>query len=908
MAAFPRRQFKSFSIVTLKKDTGMNTTSPEITRREFIAASATAAALIALGIDGSASADRAVQRRIGISDAAYASAQTRARAMTAPMTVPELISQTGSGAAAIKRLNIPAYNYYSNEALHGLCSGPQVTSFPVPLGLAAAWNPDLALQSYLIVSDECRAHDNIEHGGISYYSPATLNLHRDPRWGRCYEAPGEDPCLAASVAVQVIRGMQGDNPKYLKTTACSKHFICNNTDDDRTAVSAPVDARSFWEYYTRAYRATLTEGDVFTFMGAYSAINGIPCCADKSLMTDMLRDQWGFRGYVTSDCDAIDNIYEPHHYASSKPIASAMAIQAGTDLDCGGTLQGNLQAAMDQKLLTEDQLREAVTRLFTVRILLGLFDPPQDVPYTKISLAKMDFNAHNDVALDAGRQSLVLLKNKANFLPLDPAHVQKVAIIGPLADVCHLGGYSGSPAIMISPLKGIAERLGLPYHSAFVPGGDYTALHGTVRPQSSPLGTTQLAYISSGDWAQFKNLDFTGKTQLSAKVASAGGGGTVEVHLDKVDGPLACTFTVPSTGDWNKLVDVTAPLNGITGIHTVYLVFHGGGGFILNLERITFLPAPAANSWTGGRQVIFSGGCGVTQQKDDTDFQDAVDVAKGADVVVMVCGVNGDVDGEGHDRPDNKLTGVQSDLIQAVYAVNPNVVLVLSSNNTVSVEWEQANLPAILCAICAGQAQGTAIADVLFGDYNPGGKTPCTWYRNVDQLPPSHDYDIHNGRTYMYFDGDPLYPFGYGLSYTSFALDNLHADTHSLGMGKTAKFSVRVANTGQRMGAEVVQLYVVPPTSPVKRPIKQLAGFQRVELKPGEQKTVTFEVPYITQAFWYWDDDAKSFVCQPGTASIQIGTSSVDLPLKADLTLLPMVGALPAPDAVQTVAVKSSLA
>jgi beta-glucosidase len=265
------------------------------------------------------------------------------------------------------------------------------------------------------------------------------------------------------------------------------------------------------------------------------------------------------------------------------------------------------------------------------------------------------------------------------------------------------------------------------------------------------------------------------------------------------------------------------------------------------------------------------------------------------------------VDREGHDRETIGLTGAQPDLIQAIYAVNPKIVLVLSTNNSVAINWEQEHLPAILCAICAGQAQGTAIAEVLFGDYNPGGKLSCTWYRSVDQLPPFHDYDLRKGRTYMYFEGDALYPFGYGLSYTTFSLDQLQIKAATLGPGEKTSVSVSVANTGKRAGAEVVQLYITPPLSPVKRPIKQLAGFQRVELQPGEKKTVTFELPFTESAFWYWDEDARRFICQPGTAKILVGNSSANLPLTAELTLKASDKNEEEPDTTETVAVKSRI-
>ena len=885
----------------------------ELTRREFLSTATTAAALVALGLKFDLSRAEAAStkagRRVGISDEAYASARARAKMLAAQMTVKEKITQLADQAPEITRLKIPKYNYYSDEALHGISWVPQVTSFPVPLALASSWNPELALQVYTIVSDEGRAHYNADLHGLSYYSPVTLNLHRDPRWGRSHEAAGEDPCLAATIAVQVVKGMQGTHSDYLKSTACSKHFICNNTDSDRESISATVDSRSFWEYDTRAFHATVEHGDVFTFMSAYNSVNGIPCSADHNLLTEILRDDWGFRGYVTSDCDAIKDIFDPHHYAPDYPTAASMAIKAGCDLNCwGGVYLDHLQEAVDKGLVTEAELGEAVTRLLTVRVLLGTLDPPTTGPYSSITLANLPWDKHAALALESARQSLVLLKNDAGFLPLSAAKVKKVAVIGPLADICHLGGYSGSPTIQISPLKGIGEHLGLPVPLKYLPAGNFSALHGTITTQNSPIGTSQLAFIKTGDWARFDKVDFTGKNEMRVSVESASDGGTMDIHLDKVDGPVAASFTVGNTGGWEKMKEMSVPLSGVDGIHDIYVVFQGKtDNYLMNLERISLYPLPPAVPSTD-RYVAYSSGCGVTGERDDKAFQEAVDMAKAADVVVMVCGVDGSVNSEGHDRDTIGLTGAQPELIKAVYAVNPNLVLVLSTNNTVNIEWEQANLPAILCAICGGQAQGTAIAEALFGDYNPGGKLTCTWYRSLAQLPEQHDYDIHKGRTYQYFEGDPLYPFGYGLSYTTFKIDGLKAPSKKLGQGKTATFSVDITNTGKRAGAEVVQLYIVPPTSPVKRPQRQLAGFQRVVLKPGEQKTVTFEVPYSAQPFWYWGETEKRFVCHPGAAKIEIGNSSAHAPLSATLTLEAPTQALAKPDAVESVAVKSTIA
>ena len=497
-------------------------------------------------------------------------------------------------------------------------------------------------------------------------------------------------------------------------------------------------------------------------MSAYNSVNGIPSSADHFLLTTLLRNRWGFRGYVTSDCDAVNNIFNTHHYVPTLPQAVALAMQAGCDLNCGKVMPRYLGAAVGEELVSEADISRAVTRLLTVRVLLGELDPPTRVPYANISFNVVDSPAHRSVALQAARESIVLLKNVNNFLHLQKSQLKTVAVIGPMAGQCHLGGYSGSPFVKISPYDGIAEALGV------------------------------------------------------------------------------------------KIPDAAARK-----------------------------PRPKS----GQPVVVFKPGCSELGPKDETMFAEAVDAAKNADVVIMVCGVGEKVDSEGQDRNDIKLTGVQHELIQACYQANPKTVLVISSNNTVAVNWEQQHLPAIVSAIFAGQAQGTAIADVLFGDYNPGGKTCCTWYKSVDQLPNFHDYDISNGRTYMYFEGQPLYPFGYGLSYTTFRIGDLQLDSKELSETKAVKISCTVENTGALAGAEVVQLYIAAPKSPVKRPIKELVGFQRVELQPGESRKITFTLRYTAQALWYWHESQRKFILQPGRLKLTIGNSSSDMALTADIQL-----------------------
>lgn len=867
------------------------TKTKSMRRREFLEATAVTGAGLAFaagtaGTGRTFAAAARVREPVSISDGAYARARNRARAMVTKMTLEEKISQTGNTAPAIRRLGLSRYQYWS-EALHGLARGySQGTSFPQPLALAGAWNPELNRQVYSAVSDEARAWHNRTGNSLTFYSPQTLNLHRDPRWGRCEEAAGEDPCLAATLAVQVIKGMQGDDPNYLKTTACAKHFICNNTDSDRKSVSATVDPRSFWEYYTRAYRTAVIDGGVFTVMGAYNAVNGTPCCADHFLLTELLRNRWGFRGYVTSDCDAIYNIFNPHHYTQTLPQAAADAIHAGCDLNCGGTLQKHLSLAVKQKLITEAAIAEAVTRILTARFLLGEFDAPSSVPFKAIRFDVINSPAHQALAREAARQSIILLKNHADFLPLDKAKLKTVAVIGPMAAQTHLGQYSGGTVKTVSPLQGIAAVLGVPLTGAGI-WPDQAVQYQHTRLQTSSRSTPAFAFITNGAWIEYRAQDFTGKSSIAIDCASGGSGGTISVHLDSLDHPAVGTLHIPHTGGWQNWKTFSTPVRDIAGKHKVFLKISGGTGYLINIGEFKLLPlAPPVRGRPGKPEMIYRSGCSITGAKDTALFNDAIAAARLADVVIMVCGVNSSVDGEGHDRKDTALTGAQHDLIKAVYAANPRTVLVVSSNNTVAINWEQDHLPAIISALFAGQAQGSAIADVLFGNCNPGGKTCCTWYKSVDQLPPFHDYDIRKGRTYMYFEGNPLYPFGYGLSYTTYKYSLLRISSDSLSAGKSVHISADITNTGKRAGAEVVQLYLRVPRSKFKRPIKELAGFVRVELQPGHTRRVSFTLPYNTQALWYWDAEQRKFAIEPGLLDIQIGSSSADIHLKGQLRLL----------------------
>ena len=752
---------------------------PAFNRREFAWLLAIAGAVIAFGQGEEtvvpAAEAAAKEAGYGVSASAFNRARRRAEALIARMTIPERIGQLGVNTPAIKRLGVKPYHFFQ-QALHGLCKKGPVTSFPCTLALANTWNTELFDRIYTAVSDEARAWYSRHGGGLIMRSPPVVNMARDPRWGRMEETLGEDPCLTGTLAVCAIRAMQGNNQEFLKTAATAKHFLCYNTEDDRMTANASVDPRSFWEYHTRAFRACVEDGHVFSIMTTYNELNGLPTTANRATLTGILRDRWGFRGFVTSDYYAVTEIVKGHHFVPDLTEAVAIALEAGCDHGAGPEYQKYLLKALHLELVTQADINRALARVLTVRFLLGEFDPPKSVPYSNIAPSVLNSPAHQQLALQAARESIVLLKNDGHFLPWDITKMKSLAVIGPMADVCHLGGYSGQPEVHVSPLQGIMEKWG--YGS---------------------------------------------------------GNGPTEEYL------------------WSSR---------------------------------------RGNLWVAP-------GCTVSGRNNPDLMRLAVDAAHRADHVILVCGSDQAVDREGHDREDITLPGAQHDLIKAVFKANANTVLVLSTNTSQAIVWEQEHLPAILCAQFAGQAQGTAIADVIFGQYNPGGKLATTWYASIKQLPPFHDYSIipdnrrepsqagqASGRTYMYMKDKPLYPFGFGLSYTTFAYSNLKLNRGSLAPGSAIMLSATVTNTGAVRGDEIVQCYIQAPPSPVVRPIKQLVGFARMSLAPGESRQVQFAIDHHDRALHYWDVAQWKFVVQPGTVQVLIGASSSDIRLRGEFALL----------------------
>ncbi len=889
-----------------------------VSRRAFLAQAAGGAVLAVTGLPGKSEAGPAVPPQEappldtgGIAMEHFEAARQRAAAMVSKMTLAEKISQFGVQAPAIPRLNLRAFNYYSSEALHGLIHPGPITSFPLPLAMGCSWNRQLIQRVFTAVSDEIWAWHKKNGQGLAVFSPPTVNMGtRDPRWGRIGENYSEDPYLVGQMAIYTIHGMQGDNPQYLKTIPCAKHFIANDTEDDREEMSASVDPRSFWEYYTRGFEACVKEGHVFTVMSSYNAMNGIPTTANPFLLTELLRGRWGFRGYVASDCDAVGDICRTHHFVPTYPEAAALAVNAGCDINCGRTLQQYLGQAVDEMLINESTLDHSLIRSFTGRVLLGEFDPPEQIPYNQTPISCLESPAHRELAREAARQSIVLFKNENNTLPLEKSTVKKIAVIGPMADTCHLGNYSGTPEHRISPLQGIKESLGIRSGASYqkrasgffrvgaAPAKGLFAFGFGPRLESLKEGGQALGFLANGSWASYHGVLFTGATEFHARVASGGfsfpgrparpgTGGTLEVHLDSLTGPVVSTLHVPDTGGFENWTNVSAAVEPTAGAHAVYLQFASQPRSLLSIESFRLTPESAAPAAPNGAvEVTYAMGCSVLGERNETQFAEAVEAAKEADVALAFVGADQQVDREGHDRDYIHLPGVQHDLVVAVHAANPRTILVISSNCPVAVNWEQDHVPAIVGGMFLGEEQGNALADVLFGDYNPGGKLSTTWYRRVEDLPDFHDFNIRNGRTYMYFQGDPLYAFGHGLSYTTFTYRNLRLSSKTLGSGGKVTASVDLTNSGSRDGDEVVQGYVHVAAGTVIRPVKQLVNFDRLHLKAGETRTVSFELSHEDQALGYWDEDEYEFVVPPGEVDLMVGASSADIKLKGRIQLV----------------------
>jgi beta-glucosidase len=789
------------------------------------------------------------------------------------MTLEEKATQLVNQARAIPRLNVPAYDWWS-ESLHGVARNGS-TEFPEPIGLGATFDPAAIHAMAVVIGTEGRimniqavrangGHSNIFEG-LDFWAP-NINIFRDPRWGRGQETYGEDPFLTARMGVAFVTGMQGDDPKYFRVISTPKHFaVHSGPEPTRHTADVPISKHDELDTYLPAFRATVTEAHADSVMCAYNSINGQPACANEFLLQDQLRGKWGFKGYVVSDCGAVIDIHDGHKFKPTQPEASAISLQRGMDNECVDfTFKVNddhdykpYLDAVKQGFLKESEIDVAVTRLFTARMKLGMFDPPEMVPYTKVDEKLLDSAQHRAMARKVADEAMVLLKNDG-VLPLKTSGI-KIAVVGPLADQTKvlLGNYNGIPTHTVSVLEGLRNEF---------PGATIEYVAGTqfLGTDAAPVPASALSTDGKpGLKASYSKLDMANLNNpaLSKPVVER-----VETTIDITAAnlpaetasvkPLAIHYTgmlaVPETGDYNLGMAASGffrmQLDG-KNVTSSY----GGDGKSAKLGRVHL---EAGKPEKLEIDCAFGFGSDETIAKlvwskvDLAPQPAAIAAAKAADVVVAVVGITSELEGEemqvqeegfkGGDRTSLDLPKPEQELLEAVAATGKPLVVVLTNGSALGVNWAKAHANAILEAWYPGEEGGSAVAETLSGKNNPGGRLPVTFYKDITQLPPFENYAM-KGRTYRYFEGTPLYPFGYGLSYTTFAYSGLTVPPNAVPAGSPAVAEVTVTNTGLRAGDEVAQLYLNFPDVP-GAPLRALRAFQRVHLEAGASQKVRFEL------------------------------------------------------------------
>ncbi len=810
------------------------------------------------------------------------------------MTLAEKVSQMKDVAPAVERLGVPAYNWW-NECLHGVGRAGTATVFPQAIALASSWDADLLKRVATVISDEARAkhHEALRQGsraryeGLTYWSP-NINIFRDPRWGRGHETYGEDPYLTARLGVAFVRGLQGDDPRYLKLVATPKHFaVHSGPEPERHSFDAKSSERDLRETYLPAFEATLTEAGAFSVMCAYNRVNGEAACASDRLLGEILRKEWRFPGYVVSDCGAIRDIEIGHRLAESPAAASALAVKRGCDLECGFEYAA-LEKAVGEGLVTEAEIDQALKRLFSARFRLGMFDPPERVPYAQIPISVNASPEHRALALDAARASIVLLKNDG-LLPLKK-DLRSIAVVGPTANLAAalLGNYNGLPRRMITPLTGIMEKVG-PSTRVLTASSD-----GITDAELQPIPASALFSAREnrpGLFCEyFPNKELAGEpliARIERQIDLPRGAGPISERLPRAGYSVRMRgYLVPASSgkhwlgflgagtlrlalDGKVLIDsgaaAAAGSPGLAELRSVAVELEAGRAYELRVEHIVdgfgaktslvWLPPSAASG-----------------------LENAVARAREADVVIACVGLSPALEGEeqavttlegfrGGDRTDIALPESQERLLRALKDTGKPLVVVLLSGSAVALNWADENASAVVAAWYPGEAGGAALADVLFGDSNPAGRLPVTFYRSVRDLPPFEDYSMR-GRTYRYFTGTPLYPFGHGLSYTRFDYKNLSLSPRSVKAGQTVRVSVDVTNTGARAGDEVVELYLSDQQASVPVAIRALKGFERVHLAAGETRRVSFTLPAREMAIV---DDSGRRLVEPGEFRVAVG-------------------------------------
>jgi beta-glucosidase len=829
-------------------------------------------------------------------------AEQRVDDLLGRLTLDEKVSLMVERAAPVERLGIPRFPWWS-EALHGVARTGRATVFPQAIGLAATWDTELMLRVATAISDEARAMNNEWvrrdkrnlYQGLVFWSP-NINIFRDPRWGRGQETYGEDPFLTGAIGTAFVKGMQGSDPRYLKTVATPKHYAVHSGPESlRHGFDAKPSEIDLRETYLPAFRDLVVNGKAESVMCAYNAVRGLPACGSEELLGTVLRGQWGFQGYVVSDCGAVMDIHLSHKVRKTAAEGAAMALLAGTDLECGagswsaGEVDSFLELgeAVKQGLVQEADIDRALRRLFHAQMKLGVYDPPETLPWAGYTYEGVVNSAkHQQLALEAARKSIVLLKNDRNTLPLRKTGT--VAVIGPNADDAEvlLGNYAGTPVAPVTVLSGIRTAL----------SGLAKVVHARGGPIAAGLPDLQVVPGS----ALFTSAGPDRKPGLTGTYfAGAFEGSAVARRVDPaLDFDWADGAPVPALDD-----------DAFSARWTGVLVPPASGHYTLGVRcatqcRLFVDNRPIAQGRSDHEPTTITGGVALRagraypirveleHEKYDAIAQllwqapggrgdevaEAVEAAKSADVVVLVMGLSSRLEGEempvriegfaGGDRTSLDLPKVQQELLEKVAAAAEGkpVVLVLLSGSALAVSWADANVPAIVQAWYPGQAAGTAVADVLFGNVSPGGRLPVTFYRSTDQLPPFDDYAM-TGRTYRYFTGQPLYPFGHGLSYGRFEYNKLSVPGKAK-VGAPVTVSVQVENTGGMDADEVVQLYLAHDGVAGEAPLRALKGFERIGLAPGQKRLVRFTLD--ERAFSRVGADGQRTV-EPGRFEVAVG-------------------------------------
>ena len=812
--------------------------------------------------------------------------ENRVKDLLSQLTLEEKVSQMRYDAPAIDRLGIPEYNWW-NECLHGVARAGEATVFPQGIGLGATWNTALINNMGVVVSDEARAkhHQFIKdnqrgiYQGLTFWTP-NINIFRDPRWGRGQETYGEDPYLTSRMGVNYIKGLQGDDSKYLKVVATAKHFaVHSGPEKSRHEDNYQTSNKDLYETYLPAFEAAVKEAKVHSVMCAYNRYRDEACCGSNLLLTKILRDDWGFDGYVVSDCWAINDFWEPnkHGLVETAAEAGALAVDRGTDLNCGSVYDPSLKEAVLKQLIDESKIDIALSRLMTARFKLGMFDPEEKVKWSKIPYSVVASKKHYDLSKQAANESIVLLKNEDETLPLSK-DISSIAVIGPNANSKQalLGNYHGTPHNYQTPLKSITEKL--PNATVnYALGSDIAMgwpILRTVPSQVLKNGTNKglkAEYFNNGQWegepVKTKTdsiIDFLWMPKrplenIKSNLFSVRWTGEL---IPEESGEYRIGLKAGSGGKFYLNGKLQFKFSDDHEPKTKYIdtTLVAGKSYDIKIEYFNYHTDP---------QVQFA-----WARLGEDLLTPAIEAAKKSEVVVLCLGLSPDIEGEEMpvllegfdkgDRSDITLPKSQIKLMQSIQALGKPTIVVLMNGSALAVNWASQNVPAIVEAWYPGEFGGDAIANVLFGDYNPAGRLPVTFYKSVDDLPDFKSYKMEN-RTYKYFKGDPLYPFGHGLSYTNFTYKNLNV-SETINLNDSVNVEVEITNSGKMDGDEVVQLYL--SHNDKQEAIRSLVGFKRVHIKSGETKKVTMAITSKQYSKISSDGETKAEV---GKITISIG-------------------------------------